>query len=166
MTESVDPFLPSRRIAYVSMEIAIRPEIHTYAGGLGVLAGDTARSCADLALPVVFVTLMSREGYLKQTIGPDGAQIDGPDPWRPEDWATPLDAMIALRIEGRAVWVRPCLHVLRSAGGDAFPILLLDTRLAENAPEDRAITDRLYGGDAALASALRRDGTHPSGCIH
>ncbi len=149
MTESVEQFLPSTRIAYVSMEIAIRPEIPTYAGGLGVLAGDTARSCADLALPVVFVTLMSREGYLKQTIGANGEQIDGPDPWRPEDWATPLDAMIALRIEGRPVWVRPWLRVLRSAGGDAVPILLLDTRLAENAPEDRAITDRLYGGDAA-----------------
>jgi starch phosphorylase len=56
-------------VAYFSMEMALRPEMHTYSGGLGVLAGDTARSCADLELPVVFVTLASREGYLRQEIG-------------------------------------------------------------------------------------------------
>ena len=56
----LDPFVARTRIAYFSMEIAILPEMHTYAGGLGVLAGDTARSCADLELPVVFVTLVSR----------------------------------------------------------------------------------------------------------
>jgi glycogen phosphorylase len=42
------------------MEIAVRPKMHTYAGGLGILAGDTARSCADLKIPVVLVTLVSR----------------------------------------------------------------------------------------------------------
>jgi glycogen phosphorylase len=51
------------------MEIALRPEIHTYSGGLGVLAGDMARSAADLELPIVFVTFTSRKGYLKQEIG-------------------------------------------------------------------------------------------------
>ena len=59
---SVDPFLARTHIAYFSMEMAVRAEMHTYAGGLGVLAGDTARSCADLELPVVFVTLLSRAG--------------------------------------------------------------------------------------------------------
>jgi starch phosphorylase len=68
----IDPFLARTRIAYFSMEIALRPEIHTYSGGLGVLAGDTARSAADLELPMVFVTLASREGYLRQEIAPDG----------------------------------------------------------------------------------------------
>ena len=144
---SIDPFLPNTRIAYFSMEIALRPEVHTYAGGLGALAGDTARSCADLELPIVFVTLMSREGYLRQEIAPDGSQIDHPDPWEPRDWAVPLDAKVAVRIEGRAVWVRPWLYPLVSPGGGTVPVLLLDTRLDENDPADRAITDRLYGGD-------------------
>ncbi|WP_457089845.1 hypothetical protein [Microvirga sp. P5_D2] len=54
--------------------------MHTYAGGLGVLAGDVARSAADLELPMVFVTLASRDGYLLQTIDQDGGQIDRPDP--------------------------------------------------------------------------------------
>src|SRR5690554_3412917 len=100
----IDPFLPRRWIAYFSMEIALRPEMHTYSGGLGVLAGDTARSCADLELPIVFVTLASREGYLRQEIDADGRQVDHADPWCLADWATPLDAMVAVRIEGRAVW--------------------------------------------------------------
>ena len=52
----IDSFLPRTRVAYFSMEMALRPEMHTYTGGLGILAGDTARSCADLELPVVFVT--------------------------------------------------------------------------------------------------------------
>ena len=106
----IDPFLPRTRVAYFSMEMALRPEMHTYSGGLGVLAGDTARSCADLELPVVFVTLASREGYLRQEIDADGRQVDHADPWEPADWATPLDAMVAVRIEGRPVWVRPWLH--------------------------------------------------------
>jgi starch phosphorylase len=63
MASRLEPFTPRTHIAYFSMEVAIRPEMHTYAGGLGVLAGDTARSSADLALPMVFVTLASRAGY-------------------------------------------------------------------------------------------------------
>jgi len=65
---SVDPFLSRTHIAYFSLEIAVRPEMHTYSGGLGILAGDMARSCADLELPVVFVTLLSRAGYFRQVI--------------------------------------------------------------------------------------------------
>ena len=145
----LDPFLARRRIAYFSMEIALRPEMHTYSGGLGVLAGDTARSCADLELPMVFLTLASREGYLRQEIDGDGRQIDHADPWHLADWATPLDAMVAVRIEGRAVWVRPWLHVLTCPIGHAIPVLLLDTRLDHNDPADVGITDRLYGGDEA-----------------
>ena len=145
----VDPFLPRTRVAYFSMEMALRPEMRTYSGGLGILAGDTARSCADLELPVVFVTLASREGYLRQEIDSDGRQVDHPDPWEPAGWATPLDAAVAVRIERRPVWVRPWLHVLTCPIGHQVPVLLLDTRLEQNDPSDRAITDRLYGGDDA-----------------
>lgn len=77
---AVDLFVATTRVAYFSMEIALVPEIHTYSGGLGVLTGDAARSCADLELPVVFVTLISRLGYLKQEISATEDQIDHPDP--------------------------------------------------------------------------------------
>src|SRR5919107_446766 len=72
----LDPLIPRTHIAYFSMEIALRPEMHTYSGGLGVLAGDTARSCADLEIPAVFVTLVSRRGYLRQEISASGEQIE------------------------------------------------------------------------------------------
>lgn len=144
----LDPFLQRTDIAYFSMEIALRPEMRTYAGGLGVLAGDTARSCADLELPVVFVTLASRSGYLRQEIDAAGRQIDHPDPWDIEAWTEPLGAMIAVPIEGREVWIRPRFHAFHGLLGDRVPVLLLDTDLDQNEAEDRKITDRLYGGDA------------------
>jgi glycogen phosphorylase len=81
------------------MEIALHPDIHAYNGGLGVLAGDMARSSADLALPVVFVTLISRAGYVRQTIDAEGRQHADENPWRPEEWCEPLGAMVALNWE-------------------------------------------------------------------
>lgn len=144
----ITSILSRTRVAYFSMEIALRPEMHTYAGGLGILAGDTARSCGDLDLPVVFVTLASRKGYMRQEIDSDGWQSDYPDPWAPEIWAKPLDAMVAIRIEGRAVWVRPWLYVMSCPVDRKVAVLLLDTDLEMNDPRDRTITDRLYPGDA------------------
>ena len=145
----VEPFLARTHIAYFSMEIAVRPEMHTYAGGLGVLAGDTARSCADLELPVVFVTLLSRAGYFRQRIGSDGGQLEQPDWWEPERWCTPLNAMVAIDIANKPVWVRPWLYTHTCPHGHQIPILLLDTRLDQNTEEDRTLTDHLYGGDEA-----------------
>ncbi len=135
------------RIAYFSMEVALRPEIHTYSGGLGMLAGDTARAAADLEVPLVVVTLISRQGYVRQSIDGDGRQVESQDPWDPAQWATPLNAMIALTIEGREVWVRPWLYCLQGMFDYQVPVILLDTALAENSVEDRTITDRLYGDD-------------------
>jgi starch phosphorylase len=139
-------FLPQTNIAYFTMELALRVEVHTYAGGLGVLAGDTVRSCADLELPVVFVTLMSRAGYFRQEIV-EGRQIEHPDPWDINRWAQPLAAMIGVQIEGRDVWVRPWLYVHKSDVGYAVPVLLLDTDLEQNDLRDRDLTHYLYGGD-------------------
>ena len=59
-------FAATRTIAYFSMEVGLDPGLPTYSGGLGVLAGDTLRSAADLALPVVGVTLAHRRGYFRQ----------------------------------------------------------------------------------------------------
>jgi starch phosphorylase len=145
----IEPFLQKTRIAYFSMEIALRPEMHTYAGGLGVLSGDTARSSADLELPMVFVSLVSRAGYVRQEIDPAGRQVTGPNPWQPEQWTEVLDVMVAVPIEGREVWIRPWLYRLVCPLGHSVPVLLLDTDLNQNSPEDRKVTDQLYGGDEA-----------------
>lgn len=143
----LDEFIHEPRIAYFSMEIALRNEIPTYSGGLGVLAGDTLRSAADLELPMVAVTLISRHGYFRQELDSLGRQSEQPDVWKPEQWATPLAAKVALNIEGHEVWVGGWLYILEGHMNGRQPVILLDTDLPENRAEDRTITDTLYGGD-------------------
>ncbi|NOZ52610.1 MAG: alpha-glucan family phosphorylase [Gammaproteobacteria bacterium] len=145
----LDGFTHEPRIAYFSMEIALQNEIPTYSGGLGVLAGDTMRSATDLELPMVAVTLVSRAGYFCQTIDADGRQKETPMQWQPGDYATPLNAKIAVIIENRTVWVCAWLYILQGHMNGRQPIVLLDTNVAENSSEDRKITDTLYGGDSA-----------------
>lgn len=144
----LDEFMRIPRIAYFSMEIALESDIPTYSGGLGVLAGDTMRSAADLELPMVGITLASRAGYFRQEIDKEGRQVEHDAWWNPAERATPLPAKVGLHIGGRDVWVSSWLYVIRSHLGSGVPVLLLDTDLPENAEEDRRITDRLYGGDA------------------
>ncbi len=144
----LDEFVHEPRIAYFSMEIALRSEIPTYSGGLGVLAGDTIRTAADMELPMVAVTLVSHAGYFRQEIDADGRQIEHPDTWEPGHWAVPLTAKVALTIEGRSVWIGGWLYVLGGHINGRQPVILLDTDLDENHPEDRTITHFLYGDDA------------------
>lgn len=145
----LNQFLHVRRVAYFSMEIALQSDIPTYAGGLGVLAGDTLRSAADLGLPLVAVSLVSRKGYFRQEIDAHGRQIEHPAPWQPETCALKLDTRVALYIEGRSVALTAWLYVLASHLGERAPVILLDTDVEPNLPEDRALTDLLYGGDDA-----------------
>ncbi|MBY0577953.1 MAG: alpha-glucan family phosphorylase [Burkholderiales bacterium] len=140
-------FIHQQRIAYFTMEIALKSDIPTYSGGLGVLAGDVMRTGADIQLPLVAVSLVSRAGYFRQEIA-EGRQIEHPDTWDPAKWAVPLDAKIAVNIEGREVWVRGWLYVLEGHAGGNEPIILLDTDLDENRQDDREITHYLYGGDS------------------
>lgn len=146
--DELEPNARRAEIAYFSMEIALRDEMHTFAGGLGVLAGDMARSAADLDMPMVFVSLASRDGYALQTFSEDGEQLTAANPWVPERWARPLPAMVSVEIGGRQVWIRPWLYEVTGSGG-AVPVVLLDTDVDQNETGDRHITSRLYGGDAA-----------------
>ncbi len=134
------------RIAYFSMEIALHPEIPTYSGGLGVLAGDTLRSAADIGLPMVGITLVSRFGYLRQEIDFQGRQVEHTDPWQPEQYAQPLGAKITIELEGREVWIRPWFYTIKGATGNCVAVILLDTDVDENSAQDRELTHYLYGG--------------------
>lgn len=136
------------RVAYFSMEIALAPPIPTYAGGLGMLAGDTLRAAADMAIPMVGVTLVSRAGYFRQQIDAHGRQVETSDTWDPAGWATRLPAAVAVAIESREVWLGAWLFVIEGRTGFKQPVILLDTDLPLNAPPDREITHCLYGGDA------------------
>src|SRR5213596_1741682 len=97
---------PSPSIAYFSMEICLDQEIPTYSGGLGVLAGDTLRSAADLKLPIVGVTLLHRKGYFRQHIDEQGNQSEGPVEWKPEELLQEVAGRASVTIEGRDVHVR------------------------------------------------------------
>lgn len=145
----LDEFLREPRVAYFSMEIALRSEIPTYAGGLGVLAGDTLRTAADMSLPLVAVSLVSRAGYFRQEIDSQGRQVERAQTWTPERYAERLDARVAVHIEGRPVWIGAWLYVLEGHPGGRAPVILLDTDLEENLQADRQITHYLYGGDQA-----------------
>ena len=134
-------------VAYFSMEVGFDPALPTYSGGLGVLAGDTLKAAADLSLPVSGVSLVHRKGYFRQTLGPRGAQREAPDTWRPEDELEPVDASVQLTLEGRTVLVRAWRRDIGREDGGHIPLYLLDTDIPGNAPEDRALTDNLYGGD-------------------
>ena len=134
-------------VAYFSMEIAIRPEMPTYSGGLGVLAGDTLRSAADLGVPLIAFTLLHRKGYFQQHLDAAGAQTEEVQPWNPSDFCTEEPARVTVAIEGRTVTVRAWRYDLAGQFGHVLPIFLLDTDLDENSGWDRGLTDHLYGGD-------------------
>ena len=134
-------------IAYFSMEICLEQAIPTYSGGLGVLAGDTLRSAADLKLPIVGVTLLHRKGYFRQHLDEDGNQTEAAVQWRPEEILHELPGRVTVDIENRPVQVRAWRYVIKGVTGHEVPVLLLDTSLPENSEWDRALTDSLYGGD-------------------
>jgi starch phosphorylase len=145
---AMEDLLKQPQVAYFSMEIAVHPAIPTYSGGLGVLAGDIVRTAADLALPMVGVTLASRQGYVRQELV-RGAQVDNPQPWNPAQGAERVPVKVPVTIAGREVWVTAWRYEIGTfcASGKPIPVLMLDTDLPENHPEDRTITDHLYGGD-------------------
>src|SRR5258705_384591 len=135
-------------IAYFSMEICLDQAIPTYSGGLGVLAGDTLRSAADLKLPMTGVTLLHRKGYFRQRLDERGNQIEAPVEWRPEEILQELPERAIVTIGGRDVHVRAWRYNIRGVSGHEIPVLLLDTALPENSEYDQTLTDSLYGGDA------------------
>ncbi len=134
-------------VAYFSMEIGVNEDILTYSGGLGVLAGDTLRSMADLRVPVIATTLVYRNGYFKQRIDSQGNQIEKEDRWNPEDYLKPLDKIITVNIEGREVKVTAWLYELEGITGHKVPIIFLDTNIEGNSDYDKKLTDNLYGKD-------------------
>ncbi|HMK44260.1 MAG TPA: alpha-glucan family phosphorylase [Dissulfurispiraceae bacterium] len=144
----LERFTKDPKIAYFSMEIGLRTEMHTYSGGLGVLAGDTIKSAADLRLPMVAVTLSMRKGYFRQELDADGRQREAPDEWNPADFTVLLPQRVGVCFEGRPVFVAVWMHLVQSATGGTVPVFFLETDLPENDPQDRTITHYLYGGDS------------------
>lgn len=147
MENGLQGVLKGQKIAYFSMEIGLRNEIPTYAGGLGVLAGDTIRSAADLKIPVVAVTLISNKGYFRQRLDTFGTQTELTEEWTPSNLMTRLQQEVSVKIQDREVKVRAWHYDCKSLTGGCIPIIFLDTNIEGNSAEDRRITDFLYGGD-------------------
>jgi starch phosphorylase len=145
-----DPKAPGQlpAIAYFSMEVGLDPAMPTYAGGLGVLAGDTLRAAADLGAPMVGVTLLHRKGYFRQHLDVQGNQSESPSIWYPEEFLEAMEPRIRVAINGRGVQVRAWRYLVEGVSGHTVPVYFLDTFLPENSPWDQSLTDHLYhGGD-------------------
>jgi len=136
-----------RRIAYFSMEVAADPRMPTYSGGLGILAGDTLKSCADLKIPLVAVSLLYSKGYFDQKLDEWGNQQEFPVAWEPSRFVRLLPITVRVPIENRSVVVRAWQYDITGYTGYSVPLILLDTNVDENAPPDRELTAFLYGGD-------------------
>jgi glycogen phosphorylase len=137
-----------RKIAYFSMEIALESAMPTYSGGLGVLAGDTIRSAADLQLPVVAISLLHRSGHFHQRFDASGWQTEEPVQWNVAQFLTEMPARALLNIEGRKLSLRCWKYQVLGIGGYCVPVYLLDADLPENGEWDRKLTSVLYGGDS------------------
>ncbi|KKW37305.1 MAG: Glycogen phosphorylase, partial [Candidatus Peribacteria bacterium GW2011_GWB1_54_5] len=137
------------KVAYFSMEIGIRSEMPTYAGGLGMLAGDIMRSCADMGLNAACITMCWQHGYMKQKIYPDGSQSYADRQWNPADFMKRVDETITVTVEGRDVKVGAWMYELEGME-KTVPVFFLDTNIEGNQPGDREITKYLYGGDGAM----------------
>ena len=137
------------QIAYFSLEFGIARSLPIYSGGLGVLAGDHLKSASNLGLPLVGVGLLYRQGYFRQTLNPDGWQLET----YPENDFDRLPVRPVTDSSGAALTVEvPYPHgavaarIWRADVG-RVPLFLLDTNLERNEPHDREITAVLYGGD-------------------
>ncbi|MET9662302.1 alpha-glucan family phosphorylase [Streptomyces sp. NPDC006510] len=136
-------------IAYFSPEFGVTAALPQYSGGLGILAGDHLKAASDLGVPLIGVGLLYRHGYFRQSLSRDG--------WQQEHYPVldPNELPVALLREADGT---PSRVVLSLPGGRSLhahiwqarvgrvPLLMLDSDVEENAPGEREVTDRLYGG--------------------
>jgi starch phosphorylase len=138
-------------IAYFSMEFGLTEALPNYSGGLGVLAGDHLKSASDLGLPLIGVGLLYGSGYFRQTLSPEGWQVEHYPVLDPRGLALntlthPDGQRVLVRVampEGRTL-----LAQIWKAQVGRVPLLLLDTDLPDNDEDLRGTTDRLYGGNS------------------
>jgi starch phosphorylase len=136
-------------IAYFSTEFGLHESFPTYAGGLGILSGDHAKEASDLGLPFVGVGFLYNQGYFSQHITEDGWQEAGyrryafdDAPVIPLTDADDKPLMVTVELPGRALHAR-----LWKIAVGRIPLILLDSDVEQNAPADRDLTARVYGGD-------------------
>lgn len=139
--------------SYFSLEFGITESLQIFAGGLGVLAGDHLKSASDLDVPLVGVGLLYQQGYFRQYLNQAGWQQEAYEDNHFDNLPVILErrddgepVKIEVQLPGRRVTAR----IWRAQVG-RIPLYLLDTNIGDNTrPQDRDITDQLYGGDQEL----------------
>ena len=132
------------KVAYFSMEIALENDLKTYAGGLGVLAGDLLRAASELKFPMIGISLLNPQGYLKQKINIFGRQVSKPDKGFNFKKLTRLKETTEICIGREKVKVGVWQYSLKNKNGFIIPVYFLDTNLAENSKQNRKISGQLY----------------------
>ncbi len=144
--------LRPRPVAYFSAEFGLHESIPVYSGGLGVLAGDHIKSASDLDIPLVGIGLFYGQGYFRQRLDCEGWQQEeylqtdtSQMPMEPAIGTHGEPVMVQIETRGSSI----CAKVWRVKVGRC-DLLLLDSNVEGNAPEDRELTSRLYGGDGRV----------------
>lgn len=142
-------------IAYFSAEFGLHECLPIYSGGLGVLSGDHTKEASDLGLPFVGIGFLYPQGYFKQVITPHGdqeavyekvrfAEVPALPAFSPDG----KEVVVAVELPGRTIYAK----VWRIDVGNV-PLYLMDTDIHPNAPPDRELSARLYGGDQEMRIA-------------
>ena len=132
-------------IAYFVMECAVDSRIPTYSGGLGILAGDTLQSFADLEVPAVCITLLWKNGFTNQKLSNDGTQLDSVQEWDVERYMQPTNIKIKMPLGDKDITITAYKYTIESTKGDnEIDAYFLTPDVPENDPGTRKICDRLY----------------------
>ena len=142
-------------VAYFSMEMMLETDVPTYAGGLGVLAGDILRSAADLKIPAVGMSIVYSGDTFSQILHPDGTQSFAKQDWQKLDQLTKLPHIIHVEVGDTRVSVGCWRYDITGLSGFTVPVYLLDTNLVVNPQWARDITKSLYaGGDTRICQEI------------
>ena len=135
------------QIGYMTAEIGLWSELHTYSGGLGVLAGDHVKSSADAELPLTCITLLYREGYGIQHIDENGIQTESYRNFDPSNHLIDTDIEIELPLDNSTLYSRVWRVDVKGVTGHIVPVYFLDTEHPSNIEQHKKLSSRLYGGD-------------------
>lgn len=133
-------------IAYLSAEVGLYSELHTYSGGLGVLAGDHLKSAADEGLDIAAVTLLYREGYGRQHLDNQGNQTETYPDLDPAKYLEDTGLELSIPLDGSRIKSKIWKTVLHGHHGHEVPVYFLDTRHTSNNERHISLSDRLYAG--------------------
>ena len=134
-------------VGYFTAEIGLWSELHTYSGGLGVLAGDHVKSAADANIPFVGVTLLYRKGYGRQHLDKDGIQTETYRELDPAKHLQDTGMDISLPLDGGELWAKVWRADITGVSGHEVHVYFLDTFHPKNSERHLDLGLTLYGGD-------------------